>query len=56
MTTSMATTSFITNQEYPIREPQNAQELVNLVMIFYILKFNLIIFLLGSKYDFSDSR
>ena len=37
MTTS--TTTLFSYQEYPIREPQNAQELVNLVNIYFILEF-----------------
>ncbi len=38
MTNLITTTALINNQEYPIREPQNAQELVNLVMIDWIFK------------------
>jgi hypothetical protein len=34
--TNLTTTT--TTLEYPIREPQNAQELVNLVNIYFILK------------------
>ena len=39
MTSLTATTTSFSNQEYyPIREPQNAQELVNLVNIDLIFK------------------
>jgi hypothetical protein len=38
MTNLTTTTSWISNQEYPIREPQNAQELVNLVKSYLTFK------------------
>ncbi|CAF2438738.1 unnamed protein product [Rotaria sp. Silwood2] len=38
MTNSTTTTGLINIQEYPMHEPQNAQELVNLVNRYFILK------------------
>jgi hypothetical protein len=40
MTSLTTTSTLFSNQEYLIREPQNAQELVNLVNIYLIIKFD----------------
>ncbi len=56
MANSTTTTASFNNQDFSIREPQNAQELVNLVNIYFILKLHVFSFAIGTKYYRANSR